>query len=192
MNIIYKFVFSYILILIYNLQLRGGGVEGKEIKIKYQDENFYKFFNIINGYQEEEDLILNFTDQYYDMTDIPQVNNDITIHSNVILRGHAKGTILDYNSNKFGTFTILYAQKQKTFKLENFIVKNYRGVSEDDNDSNLPLFDISNAKVGDDFNFVVKNCQFMNIAYDIFTFHIDSSAETNKNYPITFDSCQFM
>ncbi|OUM60237.1 hypothetical protein PIROE2DRAFT_14053 [Piromyces sp. E2] len=84
-------------------------VFGIEIEITY-DNNFQNINKIIANNQDDSNLILKFTDKYYDFSKLNDFSIDIPQRTNISFIGIKSRTRFDFNNDKRGSFVIVNSQ----------------------------------------------------------------------------------
>jgi len=126
----------------------------KEFTIRSNDSSFYDLSVFIRN-NLEEDLVLYFVNDYYDLSVVKEFKWDINIMHDIYFIGNKNGTIFDYKKGQKGNFTLIYSRgKGETVKFENIIFQNY--YKSDVNAINI------NAST-DMFHFEMNNCTVRNI-----------------------------
>ncbi|OUM68069.1 hypothetical protein PIROE2DRAFT_4353 [Piromyces sp. E2] len=153
----------------------------KEVIIK-NDDNFPYLFDILNDYQIENELILNFVDTYYNMELLNVYTLDVTMISNISLIGNINGTIFDYGKKYKGTFQIII-NKENTLKIQNIIFENFY------TQDVVHCIKI-NAKVPN-FKIIISNCTLRNNDHSFFAFDLDYPQQVENDFHILFSNCNF-
>ncbi|OUM63280.1 hypothetical protein PIROE2DRAFT_10248 [Piromyces sp. E2] len=100
MNIIFK---QICLFFFYILLFTGtNGVQSKVIYIKHNDTSFKNLPDLILRNQNDKELIVNFVDEYYDMSEIEEYAILISVATNITLVGNKNGTMFDYSTPRKG------------------------------------------------------------------------------------------
>ncbi|ORY28851.1 hypothetical protein LY90DRAFT_674031 [Neocallimastix californiae] len=155
MNILFQYIFICIFIFCNKLGYT------KEFIIKSNEVFFNNLLNIINNNQEENELILYFTDDYYDLTKVSKFKFDISIESNISFIGNEKGTVFDYKGDSRGTFELNFHNVHgygKTIKFNNIVFKNYYANTKVI--SGVQIIQINSFSLN--FFVILNNCIFQN------------------------------
>ncbi|ORX42810.1 hypothetical protein BCR36DRAFT_361777 [Piromyces finnis] len=179
-----KVIYIYIILILYFI---SESYE-KEFIIRNSDNTFINLKKIINDNQNEE-LILNFVDSYYDMS-IHDYVVEVTILENTIIRGNINGTLFDYNGQRRCSmiFLISNINKGKTVIIENIIFENY--IPKDYNNNNQILQIKSESSINYYFKF--NNCTFRNNNQDILSVNIEENKNIFDDFSVEFNHCNFL
>ncbi|OUM69523.1 hypothetical protein PIROE2DRAFT_2621 [Piromyces sp. E2] len=159
---------------------------GKTLIIRNNDDNFYNLNNVINIYQNSKELILNFVDDYYDMS-IFSNKFETTVISNISFIGNEKGTVFDYNFDCFGVYQFTFLNNLGNFvKFENITFKNFIFPNGSVNAINF-IYIVSKVE---NFYLIFNNCNFMNFQNKIFDFNV-STKNINNDSNFIFNNCNF-
>ncbi|ORX56027.1 hypothetical protein BCR36DRAFT_280853 [Piromyces finnis] len=179
-SIYYILIFSIILNK-FNLKY----VNAKLIKVKNNDDNFYNLKNLINNNQDEE-LIINFVDDYYNMTLIEAFSIDISLINNVSLIGNINGTVFDYNhQGRKGPFKFS-TEYNYSLTFENIIFTNFNQELE----SFVYILAITSKT--EQFHVYINNCSFKNNNYDLILLNFTSSKKIKVDPQIQFNNTEFI
>jgi len=165
--------FSYIL-----------NVFSKEFFIRNNNE-FINLKEIIVENQNFNELILNFVDEYYDMTNINDYSVEINVDTNIIFNGNKNGTVFDYNYKCRGSFNLLFnGIKNEIIKFNDIIFKNFNHIVRD----NVHAIAIN----GNNNHFRVEfnNCTFQNNNY-LISISSMSNLSLNSKPNILLNKCNF-
>ena len=127
----------------------------KEITFR-NDSNFSMLQQIINNSMDEDDLIVRFEDDYYDMTELP-FSIGIPVLSNISFIGNKNGTIFDYKNQKKGVINYSFNRNNLTLKIKNIIFENYNSEYFKNKENVLSI-----RSYIEDFHIVIENCTFRN------------------------------
>jgi len=155
---------------------------GKSITITNKDEKFLNIQDIINNNQDEE-LILNFSDCYYNMDELIFSNNVSTL-TNITFIGNNNGTVFDYNEDIRGTFMFKFNNSKKKYvTYKNIIFKNFTGTK---SGISIVRADLSN----NDF-LIFENCTFQNNALDSINVFMSCTQPSHNEPNFIFNNCNF-
>jgi len=158
----------------------------KVFHIFFNDTNFRNLNNILNDNRENDELVLYFDEQYYDMNEFP-FTIDATVHLNISFVGNKNGTIFDYNHGKKGRFIFYnFESKGVTIKMENIIFENFNSLGAAEIDI------ITFYAMSDNVYFIFNNCIIQNNNYRFFRLNYNCNAPTHSNPSIIFNDCDFM
>ncbi|OUM69250.1 hypothetical protein PIROE2DRAFT_2959 [Piromyces sp. E2] len=178
---IYKYIY-YIYIILFTLR-KINLINAIEINIK--NDNINNLEDIIYHNQNEDNLILHFNENYYDMSNISFKGFNITVISNITFLGYKENIIFDFKNKSNGLINISYSENSgNTVLFENIIFKNYF------DPSTRHMFTIN---IDSDTNYLkFKNCTFTDNQYFIFGFNVYSFQPSNQDYFVSFDECKFL
>jgi len=152
MNIFLIFMIKLLVLSLFRIYK----VYSKEITIEYQDSNWDILKSVINDNQNEEELIIKFSDDYYffrlenDLNDFLEIN----VNSNIKFIGDDNGTVFDFNQESY-SFHFSFNKKGYSVRFENIIFQNYKHPSLD---SGLIIIQSKS----DDFSLIIEKCTFKN------------------------------
>jgi len=171
-----------LLIINYYISLTFNNVKAKEITIK-NDENFHNLNNILReNINEDDHLILNFVDSYYNMELLNDYGIDITVLSNISFIGNKNGTIFDYRNNYKGAFKIIL-NKESIIKVENIIFENFntQGFV---HAMKLDIF-------FPNFKIIISQCTFRYNHHAFFAINFEYPQLFHSENNINFNDCNF-
>ncbi|OUM66287.1 hypothetical protein PIROE2DRAFT_6523 [Piromyces sp. E2] len=162
-------------------------IYAKEFIIRNTINDFENLSNIIKENQNDDELVLNFVDEYYYT---PESNGryGIDVNSNITFRGNKNGTVYDFHHERNREYLFAFSvTKGKTVKFENFIFKNYYA---DNERPGLYMFTVT----ADTDNHYLKfyNCTFQNNYYTIFRSRVENKKPTHTDPSYVFEKCNFM
>ncbi|OUM63856.1 hypothetical protein PIROE2DRAFT_9525 [Piromyces sp. E2] len=138
---------------------------------------------------QNDKLILDFVDDYYDMFRFKEhniYNTEITIQSSIIFKGNSNGTIFDYKNNYYGNIHMSCEKKELLVKFENIIFKNF------DPSSQHRVGIVTFMSAIDDFQLQFYNCTFINIIVNNLVLHLNPVIIYPVEKPqILYDKCNF-
>jgi len=158
----------------------------KIINIKNEDKDFYNLNTFINNVQETEELVLNFSEPYYDMSLFPSTNLEITVHTHITFIGNVNGTtVFDYGrKSKCSTvININNNTKGKIVKFENITFQHYDPIN------HLPAFQIKASH--DQFQVIFRQCTFRDNDYRMVALDAFCNTKSQTNPQILFHHCNF-
>ena len=156
----------------------------KVFSLKNDDYYFYNLDILINNNQDD-DLIINFVDDYYDMSLAEPFNFGITVNHNIALIGNKNGTIFDYNNQgRKGPFKVSIFSDSLTF--ENITFTNFDQLS----DNNVYMIAISAQT--EQFHIYINNCSFIENNYDLMVFNFNSKRIIEVDPQIQINNTNFM
>jgi len=159
----------------------------KEFTIRNIESDFDNLPNIINNNQNDNELILNYVDDYY-YTTMSYERYEISVETNITFRGNKNGTIYDFHHERNREFWIQFpSEKGKTVIFENFIFRNYYANYEM---GGLHMFIVM--AFTDNFKILFNNCTFEDNNYAIFRAVIHNLKPTHTDPSIVFNKCKFM
>jgi len=176
------YIFIYIFIIYINIILCI-----KEIIIHH--DNFDNIKNIIKDNQDDDELIIKFIENYYNMTYL-DYDTDITVLSKITIIGNENGTIFDYDNKRKGVLNVIFTdagEKNKYLNIYNIIFKNFM-------DKKIVYYGINIMKLithSDRFFFTLSNCKFQNNYGNIFYLISQCSKSTHEEPSIVFNNCSF-
>ncbi|ORX64116.1 hypothetical protein BCR32DRAFT_273221 [Anaeromyces robustus] len=158
-------------------------IDAKDYKIKNDSNLFYDLNSIISQNQNSDELILNFVDNYYDMSLLNDYSIDISVETNIYFIGNINGTYFDYKNGPRGTmhFNIYNGGKDKTISYDNIIFGN--------SSPTASLIRLESTK--DQMNVVFNNCTFENHNNNIINFQITCTYQVQLTPQIVFNKCNF-
>jgi len=185
----YLLFFVYSLLYIIITHGRKVTVRSDEFIIpnKVKEEDCFYIDDIINKYQSDEELIIYFPDEVYDMSLLWHQQN-VNIYNNIIFMGNENGTtVFNYNNDKRGVFHVDVVKDSTYFKVENITFQNFVC-------NYLAETEIFFVKIkADDFQFIMDNCTVRNNAYHIFRIDVKSTKNHNFDDPyVLIKNTKFM
>jgi len=160
---IYQILFNIYIIFI---SLSILEINSKEISIRNNDDNFINLQNIINENQSNNELVIKFEDDYYDMSKLTFAV-ELIVNTDIKIIGKNNGTTFDFNNDKKGKLTFSFLRNRGeivqliNINFINFFSEELVGVQ--------LITVISNFY---NFQFIVNNCNFQDNHYVIFHFKI--------------------
>jgi len=161
-------------------------INSKVVEIKSENINNLEDV-IIQNSQNDENLVLTFNENYYNMSNFPFEGINISITSNITFSGLTDGTVFDFKNFNNGFMKIMFKRnKGDTIKFENIIFKNF-----------YPDIDIVYAfmfsyNFESDGNYIkYENCVFIDNNYTLFNIKMSYTKTINSDYFISFDHCNF-
>jgi len=184
-----KFLKCYIYIFYYII-FKLTRIQSKSVIIK-SDENYIYLKDIIKNNQNDNnnELILEFVDDYYDMlkySDFKIFNTEISVQSSIIFKGNSNGTIFDYKNDYFGNIHMSYEEKNKMLvKFENIIFKNYNPSSQ------YRVGFVNVITHTNDFQLQFINCTFVDVVVNSLVVHLDPGKLFQVDPQIVYNNCKF-
>jgi len=178
----YSFAFAlYILLALMRIQ-------AKTIIIK-NDESYIKMKDIINNNQNDNELILEFVDNYYDMRKYKSFeiyNTEISIQSFITFKGNSNETIFDYKSNYYGNIHMSYeGKKNMLVKFENITFKNFNPISQ------IHVGFINVISHVNNFQLQFYNCTFIDNMVNNVVLLLEPEKVNIIEPQVIFDNCHF-
>jgi len=183
---LYWIVYTFYLFVIQQIK-----VYSKNIKIESSDD--IKNFNEISKNEYSNELIMEFTQNYYDMTvlrDTEEHTNNVNTSQDVVIRGISNGTILDYFNENNGNFRIdindVKGERHITF--ENLIFKDYNSSGQ----NTVGVITIINNLSFTNIYIKFYNCTFIENSNNIIQIIMESKKlSILEESPILFENCHF-
>ena len=155
-------------------------------------DSFPKLGDIITNNQDDEELIVYFVDDVYDMSVLPADTLLINVINKVKFLGNENGTVFNYNYDRNGIFKVsinsVDRDRGELFTLENIIFEKYK--NDRASDGIQIMFVVATS---DNFQFLVKNCTFRDNDFKLFRIDVQVTKNYKNNWPyILFDHCKFM
>lgn len=162
-------------------------VDAKEFIIHNNDYSFTNINYIVNNYQDDNELILNFVDTYYDMRSLNIYSVEVNVNTNILFIGNKNGTKFDYNNDRLGRFIFIFNNKNLSVNIENIIFENF-----DTNGVDLigvQILLINTYKCN--FHFIMNNCVFENNKYRLIDLVTTCTNENQLEPQILFKNINF-
>jgi len=178
---------NFLVVMIYNIFIYYINLSlAKEIIIKNDINNFYNIRNLIVENQNDDHLILNFIDGYYNFTTFTnQINFEVM--SNITFVGNKEGTIFDYTNNKNGYIFLQFLENNGyVVTFQNITFQHYH---EDINIKGIMIIIVFSKT--DNFLVKIENCNFINNSYPLLYLEVSYNKETNKEPFYIVDNCNF-
>jgi len=187
MKKILKFLYSIILIILFLIFI--GKVKSLELIIRNNDPIFPNLNEVLDYNQNNNELILRFVDDYYDLTKLLHYSIDVSVTTNITLIGCEKKTIFDYKNNKKGVLLFtLTGFKKDSVRIENIIFENYYTFDVGYNEINLFYL----KAVYNTFYFHIKNCIFRNNIHTIGQIEVENhNLKYIKSPQVVIENCEF-
>ncbi|ORY85198.1 hypothetical protein LY90DRAFT_663470 [Neocallimastix californiae] len=187
MNKILKYLYSIILIILFLIFI--GKVKSLELIIRNNDPIFPNLNEVLDYNQNNNELILRFVDDYYDLTKLLHYSIDVSVTTNITLIGCEKKTIFDYKNNKKGVLLFtLTGFKKDSVRIENIIFENYYTFDVGYNEINLFYL----KAVYNTFYFHIKNCIFRNNIHTIGQIEVENhNLKYIKSPQVVIENCEF-
>lgn len=161
----------------------------KVITIKNDDESLSNLQKIIETYQHDGDLTLNFEDNYYDMS-MASYAIEFSVENSITFSGNEYGTIFDYNNDIKGKFYVSLTQNIKTkIKFENIIFENFGKPNEKYYGLFLLAFHLYEHN---NSQYIFENCTFRNNIQELTSFINYNKPVSTDEASIIFNGCKFL
>lgn len=174
----------FIIIYAFFIYIKNGYT--KEFNIKNGEPNFINLNTLVNSNQDKNELIINFVDDYYDMTKL-SYTIDFVVDSNITFRGKKDGTtIFNYGNFKRGRFVFAIPNNSgNVIKIENIIFEEFDSKGEIGLD--ILLFMPST----DNYYAYINNCIFRNNNYRIMRIELNYDKPSHEDPSVVFKNCDF-
>jgi len=174
-----KYFFS--IIFLYYLSI----IYAREIFIGNNDTSFIKLNEILNN-NHGDDLYLYFTDDYYEMKLLGNIQADVEMKKIMII-GSKNGTVFDYKDSDKGTFCFTLMKNMGTvITVQNIIFENYLPPIL----SSIKMFTLS-AHI-DNYQLIFDNCIFRNNGFMLIKIDGFYTKKTQDIPQVQFTNCIFL
>lgn len=180
-------MYMKILIAYFYYLLKCLVINSKEIIIN--EENIINLKNFLQQ-QQDNDLILYFVQEYYDMTVISDYNLDTYVNTNISFIGNKNGTTFDFKNKYKSAIYFIFNDERKKYeiKMENIIFDNYEYQG---GYTNCVRCITLSSKIKD-FSFILNNCTFKNGMTSYISIQYDFNVEGSSEPQVQFNNCTFM
>jgi len=177
-----KFIIHYYLIILFVFLLQ---VESIEVDIKNTEDEMVNLYKKINSeYQNGNQLILNFNENYYLLKN--EGSNDITVETNIYFKGNKNMTIFDFSKGEYTNIKFyINSDQKKIIYFENIIFKNFNKAIPFETEFSL-MFKTNTNNYQVHFN----NCIFENNNLPVLSGY-STIQKTNDLHQFIFDNCIF-
>lgn len=174
---------KHLLLTFIFLLLYCSWTNAKYYTIRNNDDNFINLDTFLKNIQND-DIILNFEDSYYDMTILSTYSVEVTLNVNLSIIGNKNGTVFDYKNGRRGPmiFNILTSKKE-TIKIENIIFKNF---SSENN-----IYTLKVGGITDNFEVYINNCDIINNNYRFLNIDITCTYQNQIEPQFVISNCNF-